>query len=223
MKPLGDGFIKLIKMVIAPIIFGTIVVGIARMGDMRKVGRVGVKALVYFELVTTVALIIGLVIVKFLEPGAGMHVDPSSLDASSVAVYASKAKSQSTLTFIMNIIPDTVVSAFAQGEILQVLLFSILFGVACTKMGEHGKFLITFIDDMTHAFFAIISMIMRLAPIGAFGAMGFTIGKYGLATLKNLAFLMGSVYATCLIRSGTQWLDNRERFLSLSFSLSGCL
>jgi aerobic C4-dicarboxylate transport protein len=199
MKPLGDGFIKLIKMVIAPIIFGTIVVGIARMGDMRKVGRVGVKALIYFELVTTVALIIGLIIVRILEPGTGMHVDPNSLDASSVAVYASKAKSQSTLSFVMNIIPDTVVSAFAQGEILQVLLFSLLFGVACAKMGEHGKTLITFIDDMTHAFFAIIGMIMRLAPIGAFGAMGFTIGKYGVDTLKNLAFLMGSVYATCLI------------------------
>lgn len=200
MKPLGDGFIKLIKMVIAPIIFGTIVVGIARMGDMKKVGRVGIKALVYFEVLTTFALIIGLIVVEILQPGSGMHVDPKSLDAGSVAAYASKAKSQSTIGFVMNIIPDTVVSAFAQGEILQVLLFSCLFGFALAKIGgDGGKNCLTFIDEMTHVFFGIINMIMRLAPIGAFGAMGFTIGKYGLASLKNLAFLMSAVYATCFL------------------------
>lgn len=199
MKPLGDGFIKLIKMVIAPIIFGTIVVGIARMGDMKKVGRVGMKALIYFEVVTTFALIIGLIVVEVLQPGAGMHVDPKSLDASSVAMYATKAKSQSTMAFVMNIIPDTVVNAFAQGEILQVLLFSCLFGFALAKMGEAGKHFTIFVDEMTHAFFGIINMIMRLAPIGAFGAMGFTIGKYGVASLKNLAFLMFAVYATCIL------------------------
>ncbi len=200
MKPLGDGFIKLIKMIIAPIIFGTIVVGIARMGDMKKVGRVGVKALIYFEVVTTFALVIGLIVVEVLQPGAGMHVDPKSLDASSVAAYATKAKSQSTMAFVMNIIPDTVVSAFAQGEILQVLLFSCLFGFALAKMGgEAGKHCVVFIDEITHVFFGIINMIMRLAPIGAFGAMGFTIGKYGLASLKNLAFLMAAVYITCIL------------------------
>ncbi len=199
MKPLGDGFIKLIKMVIAPIIFGTIVVGIARMGDMKKVGRVGMKALIYFEILTTAALIIGLIVVEVLQPGAGMHVDPSQLDASSVAAFASKAKAQSTTAFLMNIIPNTVVSAFAQGEILQVLLFSCLFGFAIAQMGEHGRNVTIFIDEMTHGFFGVINMIMRLAPIGAFGAMGFTIGKYGVASLKNLAFLMCSVYATCIL------------------------
>jgi len=198
MKPFGDGFIKLIKMVIAPIIFGTIVVGIAKMGDMKKVGRVGVKALVYFEVITTFALIIGIVVAETLQPGSGMHVDPKSLDAAAVAAYAAKAKTQTTVGFIMDIIPSTVVGAFAQGEILQVLLFSCLFGFAIAKVGgEAGKHCLAFIDEFTHIIFGIMNFIMRLAPLGAFGAMGFTIGKYGLASLKNLAFLMGCFYLTC--------------------------
>jgi len=199
MKPFGDGFIKLIKMIIAPIIFGTIVVGIAKMGDMKKVGRVGVKALIYFEVITTFALIIGITVAEVLQPGSGMHVDPKSLDAAAVAAYASKAKTQTTVGFIMDIIPSTVVGAFAQGEILQVLLFSCLFGTAIAKMGNAGKQCLVFIDEFTHIIFGIMGIIMRLAPLGAFGAMGFTIGKYGLASLKNLAFLMGCFYLTCVV------------------------
>ncbi len=199
MKPLGDGFIKLIKMTIAPIIFGTIVVGIARMGDMKKVGRVGLKALIYFEVLTTVALVIGLIVARELGPGTGMNMTVTQEDVAAVSKYASQATKMSTIDFIMNIIPKTVVDAFASGEILQVLLFSCMLGVALAKMGDKGRQFIGFIDELTHGMFGVINMIMKLAPLGAFGAMGFTIGKYGVGTLKNLALLMGSVYITCIL------------------------
>jgi aerobic C4-dicarboxylate transport protein len=198
MKPLGDAFIKLIKMIIAPIIFCTIVVGIAGMGDMKKVGRVGAKALTYFEVVTTFALVMGWAVIKFTHPGAGMNVDVSKLDVKSVAAYTTAAKSQSSLDFFMNIIPTSVVDAFAKGDILQVLLFSLLFGWALSKMGERGKGLYSIINDTTKAFFVIVDIIMKLAPIGVFGAMAFTIGKYGIASLLPLAKLLGIFYATCL-------------------------
>lgn len=197
MKPLGDAFIKLIKMMIAPIIFATVVVGIAKMGDMKEVGRVGVKALFYFEAVTTLALVIGLVVVNVLKPGAGLNVDPSTLDAHSVAKYAANAKEMSSIDFLMHIIPDTVVGAFANGEILQVLTFSVLLGLALTKMGDNGKTIVHILDEFSHALFGVINMLMKLAPIGAFGAMAFTIGKYGVGSLKQLGFLMLCVYLTC--------------------------
>jgi aerobic C4-dicarboxylate transport protein len=199
MKPLGDGFIKLIKMMIAPIIFATVVVGIAKMGDMKEVGRVGVKALLYFEVVTTFALIIGLVVVNLLQPGAGMNVDPATLDSKAIAAYADKAKNQSSVDFLMNVIPNTVVDAFAKGEILQVLLFAVLFGLALAKLGEKSKPLVKILDEFSHGLFGVIGMVMHLAPIGAFGAMAFTIGKYGLGSLKQLSFLMANVYITCAL------------------------
>ncbi len=198
MKPLGDGFIRLIRMLIAPIIYGTIVVGIARMGDMRKVGRVGGKALIYFEVMTTVALILGIVVVDLVQPGAGMHVDPSKLDAAAIATYAQKAQHQSAANFFLNIIPNTFVSAFAQGEILQVLLLACLSGVVLSHAGGAGKALLDLIDQFTHMLFGVIGLVMKLAPVGAFGAMSFTIGSYGLGTLKNLIYLLGAVYATSI-------------------------
>ncbi|RQO76863.1 C4-dicarboxylate transporter DctA [Aquitalea sp. FJL05] len=197
MKPLGDAFIKLIKMMIAPIIFSTVVVGIAKMGDMKEVGRVGIKALLYFEVVTTLALVIGLVVVNLLQPGAGLNVDPHTLDAKSVAKFAAGAKDMNTVDFMLHIIPDTVVDAFATGEILQVLLFSVLLGLALTRMGSSGKTVIAMLDEFSHALFGVINMLMKLAPIGAFGAMAFTIGKYGVGSLKQLGFLMACVYLTC--------------------------
>ena len=199
MKPLGDGFIKLIKMMIAPIIFTTVVVGIAKMGDMKEVGRVGIKALLYFEVVTTLALVIGLVVVNVLQPGAGMNIDPATLDAKAIAGYADKAKNQTTVDFMMNIIPNTVVDAFAKGEILQVLLFAVLFGLALAKLGDKSKPLVKILDEFSHGLFGVIGMVMHLAPIGAFGAMAFTIGKYGLGSLKQLSFLMANVYITCAV------------------------
>ncbi|WP_339060266.1 dicarboxylate/amino acid:cation symporter [Tepidibacillus marianensis] len=196
MKPLGDGFIKLIKMLIAPIIFSTVVVGIASMGDMKKVGRVGLKAILYFEVVTTIALFIGLLVVKIYQPGAGINADVSTMDASAIASYTSAAKHLSTSEFLMNIIPSNVVDAFAQGEILQVLLFSILFGLSLSAMGEKAKPIIGIIDQLSHGLFGIVGMIMKLAPVGAFGAMAFTIGKYGIHTLLSLGKLMAGVYTT---------------------------
>ncbi len=199
MKPLGDAFIKLIKMVIAPIIFCTVVHGIASMQDMRKVGRVGLKALLYFEFVTTLALIVGLVVANVLQPGVGMNVDAASIDTKSIAGFVAKSKEQSTLSFLMDIIPNTVVGAFAQGEILQVLFFAILFAFGLQALGERGKVLLGVIDQASHALFGVVGIIMKVAPIGAFGAMAFTIGKYGVATLLSLAKLMIAFYATCLI------------------------
>ncbi len=199
MKPLGDGFIKLIKMIIAPIIFCTVVTGIAGMEDMKKVGRVGGKALLYFEVVSTLALLIGLVVVNTIKPGVGMNIDPKGLDTTAIASYTTAAKSQSTVEFLMNVIPSTVVDAFAKGDILQVLLFSVLLGFALSASGERGRPVVQFIEKFGHALFIVVGFIMRVAPIGAFGAMAFTIGKYGLASLIPLAKLMGSFYLTCLL------------------------
>jgi aerobic C4-dicarboxylate transport protein len=199
MKPLGDGFIKLIKMIIAPIIFCTVVIGIAGMEDMKKVGKTGGLALLYFEVVSTLALIIGLVIVNFVQPGTGMNVDASTLDTKSIAAYTAPGKMQTTVDFLMNIIPSSVVDAFAKGEILQVLLFSVLFGFALHKFGGRGTMVFDFIEKMSHVLFDIVGIIMKVAPIGAFGAMAFTIGKYGVASLFSLGKLMGTFYLTCLI------------------------
>ncbi len=199
MRPLGDGFIRLIRMIIAPIIFGTVVVGIAKMGDMKNVGRIGVRALIYFEVVSTLALAIGLVIINLYKPGAGINADPATLDTKAVAAYTSTAQNLSTVDFVMNIIPATVVDAFAKGEILQVLFFSVLFGLALLHFGEKGRGLVGIIDEVTHALFGVVAIIMRAAPIGAFGAMAFTIGQYGIGTLFSLGKLMAGFYATCLL------------------------
>ena len=199
MKPLGDGFIKLIKMMIAPIIFCTVVHGIASMEDMKKVGRVGLKALIYFEVTTTLALIVGLVVVNVLQPGAGMNVDLGAIDTRSIQVYTTKAGQQSTVEFLFHIIPNTVVGAFAEGEILQVLFFAILFAFGLHMMGERGKPVIALINAVSHGLFNVVGIIMRAAPIGAFGAMAFTIGKYGVVTLLSLGKLMAAFYLTCLL------------------------
>jgi aerobic C4-dicarboxylate transport protein len=199
MKPLGDAFIKLIKMVIAPIIFCTVVHGIASMSDMKKVGRVGLKALIYFELLTTLALIVGLIVANGLHPGAGMDVDVKSLDTRAIQGFVAKSKEQGTVQFLMDIIPNTVVGAFASGEILQVLFFAILFAFGLQALGERGKSLLTVIDQASYALFGVVSIIMKVAPIGAFGAMAFTIGKYGVGSLLSLAQLMIAFYLTCII------------------------
>ncbi|MBQ0932386.1 dicarboxylate/amino acid:cation symporter [Ideonella sp. 4Y16] len=199
MKPLGEGFIKLIKMIIAPIIFCTVVLGIAGMENMKKVGKTGGLALLYFEVVSTLALIIGLVVVNLVQPGAGMHVDPNSLDTKAIAKFTEPGKMKSTVDFLLDVIPTSVVDAFAKGEILQVLLFSVMFGFALQKFGGRHNMVYTFIDKLSHVLFAVVGAIMKVAPIGAFGAMAFTIGKYGVGTLLQLAQLMGSFYATCLL------------------------
>jgi len=199
MKPLGDGFIKLIKMIIAPIIFCTVVVGIAGMEDMKKVGKTGGLALLYFEVVSTLALIVGLVIVNVAQPGAGMNVDASTLDTKGIAAYTGPGKMTGTVDFLLNVIPSTVVDAFAKGEILQVLLFAVLFGFALHKFGGRGTMVFDFIEKFSHVLFDIVGIIMKVAPIGAFGAMAFTIGKYGVGSLASLGKLMGTFYLTCLI------------------------
>jgi aerobic C4-dicarboxylate transport protein len=199
MKPLGDGFIKLIKMLIAPIIFCTVVHGIAGMKDLKQVGRVGLKALIYFEVLTTLALVVGLIVVNIWQPGAGINADLKTIDPRSIQIYTTKAGQQSTVEFFLNIIPSTIVGAFAEGEILQVLFFAILFAFALSLMGEHAKPVTAFIDIVSHALFGIVGMIMKVAPLGAFGAMAFTIGKYGIGTLLSLGKLMAGFYATCLI------------------------
>jgi aerobic C4-dicarboxylate transport protein len=199
MKPLGDGFIKLIKMIIAPVIFCTVVAGIAGMQNMKKVGRVGGKALLYFEVVSTFALAIGLIVANVVRPGAGFNANLATLDTKSIAEFTTKAKSQSTVEFLTNIIPNTFVDAFAKGDILQVLLIAILFGAALSLLGERGKPITKFIDDLSHVIFGVVGIIMKVAPIGAFGAMAFTIGKFGIASLLPLAKLMGSFYLTCFL------------------------
>jgi len=201
LKPLGDGFIKLIKMLIAPIIFCTVVVGIAGMENLKKVGRVGLLAVGYFEIVSSVALTVGLVVVNILRPGAGMNVDPATLDARAIAEYSYAAKTQShgLVDFLMQMIPNTVFEAFARGEILQVLLFSVLFGFGLFLYGEKGKPLLALIDQGSHALFGIVGIVMKLAPLGALGAMAFTIGKYGVGTLASLGKLMAVFYLTCLL------------------------
>ncbi|TWJ18303.1 dicarboxylate/amino acid:cation symporter [Geobacter argillaceus] len=200
MKPLGDGFIKLIKMIITPVIFCTVVTGIAGMEDMKKVGRVGGKALLYFEVITTLALAIGLVIVNVIQPGVGFNADVTKLDTKAIAAFTTQAtKAHSTVDFVMNIIPSSVVDAFAKGDILQVLLFALLFGFALSVLGEKGKPVHKLIDSVSHAFFGIVNIIMKLAPVGAFGAMAFTIGKFGVGSLSKLGMLMGSFYLTCAL------------------------
>jgi aerobic C4-dicarboxylate transport protein len=199
MKPLGDGFIKLIKMIIAPIIFCTVVVGIAGMEDMKKVGKTGGLALLYFEVVSTIALIVGLVIVNLVQPGTGMNVDPKALDTKGVAAYTGPGKMQSTTEFLLNIIPTTVIDAFAKGEILQVLLFSVLFGFALHRFGGRGTLVFDFVEKISHVLFSVVGIIMKTAPLGAFGAMAFTIGKYGIGSLLSLGKLMGTFYLTCLV------------------------
>ena len=198
-KPLGDGFIKLIKMMIAPIIFCTVVTGIAGMENMKAIGKTGALALLYFEVVSSIALIVGLVIVNVVQPGAGMNVDVSQLDPKKVETYAKAAEQQSIVDFLLNVIPSTIFDAFAKGDILQVLLFSVLFGFALHAVGERARPIFDFVDRFGTVMFRIVGMIMRLAPIGAFGAMAFTIGEYGLDSLKSLAKLMVCFYATCLL------------------------
>ncbi|MGZ5180545.1 MAG: dicarboxylate/amino acid:cation symporter [Ramlibacter sp.] len=199
MKPLGDGFIKLIKMMIAPIIFCTVVTGIAGMEDMKKVGKTGGLALLYFEVVSTIALVIGLVLVTIIGPGHGMNVDPHSLDTKGIASYTAPGKLGTTTEFLLNIIPNTLVDAFAKGEILQVLLIAVLFGFALHRYGGRGSLVFDWIEKTSHVLFTMVGFVMRLAPIGAFGAMAFTIGKYGLGSLFSLGKLMAAFYATCLI------------------------
>ncbi|MGE5548361.1 MAG: dicarboxylate/amino acid:cation symporter [Solirubrobacterales bacterium] len=200
LKPLGDGFIALVKMLISPVIFCTVVLGIAGAGDIKKVGRVGGKALLYFEVVSTFALAIGLVVMNVIKPGHGFHADPSQLDAKAVANYAKIASEQSTIDFVLHIIPKTLMDAFTgSGDLLQVLLVAVLFGYAMTHMGKGGKAVHLFIEECSHIFFAMMQTVMKLAPLGAGGAMAFTIGKYGIAALKPLAALMGSFYLTCAL------------------------
>lgn len=199
LKPLGDGFIKLIKMMIAPIIFCTIVTGIAGMQNTKKVGRVGLKAILYFEVVTTIALIIGLVVINILKPGVGMNIDPATLDTKSVENFITESKSQSVTEFLMHIIPDNIINALSTGSILQVLFFAILLGFALSKTGEKATPLLKGIQSLEDGLFTIIKIIMKVAPLGALGAMAFTIGKYGVGSLTQLGQLMGSFYLTCII------------------------
>ena len=199
MKPLGDGFIKLIKMIIAPIIFCTVVTGIAGMEDMKKVGRVGVKALLYFEIVSTLALAIGLLVRQRDSAGRGHECRCLQAGHQGLGDLHAKAQAHGTVDFLMNIIPNTVVDAFAKGDILQVLFFSVLFGFALSMLGPRGKVVFNVIDEFAHVLFGVVGIIMKVAPIGAFGAMAFTIGKFGLGSLSKLGMLMGSFYLTCLL------------------------
>jgi aerobic C4-dicarboxylate transport protein len=199
MKPLGDAFIRLITMIITLIIFCTVVTGIAGMEDMKKVGRVGGKALLYFEVVSTLALLIGLAVGNLVHTGTGFNASPSTLDARAVADYAGQAKAQSVTDFLMHIIPTTVVDAFAKGDILEVLLVAVLFGFALSAVGPRCKPLVDLFDALTHAVFGVVNILMKFAPIGAFGAMAFTVGKYGLASLGPLAKLIGTFYVTCIL------------------------
>lgn len=199
MKPLGDGFIKLVKMLITPIVFCTVVIGISQAGELRDVGRIGLRAIIYFEVVTTLALVIGLVVVNVLKPGAGLAFDPATADMNAVSAYATASQNLSTTDFILNIFPESVVSAFQRNDVLQVLCFALIFGVSLLHLGERGKSLLGFIDVVSKAMFALVGIVMRAAPIGAFGAMSFTIGKYGLAALLTLGKLMAGMYVTCIL------------------------
>ncbi len=199
MQPLGEAFVRLVKMVIAPIIFITVVVGIAKLTNTAGVGRIGLKAILYFEALTTVAMVIGLAVGHLFEPGRGVNADPATLSAGAVAKYIDPKAHLTTTEFLMNIIPDQVVGAFTKGEILPVLFFAVLFGVALARVGERGSGLTKILDQAGAAMFGVVSLIMRVAPIGAFGAMAFAIGRYGIGTLGNLVFLMLAFYATCLV------------------------
>jgi len=199
LKPLGDGFIKLIKMLIAPIIFCTVVTGIAGMEHMKQVGRTGGLALLYFEVVSSIALLVGLILVNVIGPGRGMNVDISTLDASTVAQYTGPDRMQGTVEFLLNVIPSSVFGALADNEILQVLLFAMLFGFALQRLGGRENLVFQFIDKGSHVLFGVVNIVMKTAPLGAFGAMAFTIGKYGVVSLVSLGKLMLCFYATCLI------------------------
>jgi aerobic C4-dicarboxylate transport protein len=199
MKPFGDGFIKLIKMMIAPIIFCTVVLGIAGMENMKAVGKTGALAILYFEVLSTISLIIGLVIVNLVRPGAGMNVNPATLDTHAVAAYTGPGKLHGTTEFLLDVIPDTIFGALSRGDILQVLFFAILFGFALHMVGDRGRMVYSFIEQVSNVLFRMVGVIMRVAPLGAFGAMAFTIGTYGLHTLSQLGKLMACFYATCLI------------------------
>ncbi len=199
LKPLGDAFVKLVKMIIAPVIFLTVTTGIAGMSDMKKVGRVAGKAMLYFLTFSTLALVVGLVVANLVQPGAGMNIDPATLDAEAVAKYADKAHETTITGFLMSIIPDTVVSAFSEGNILQVLFFSVLFGLALGMTGDHGKPVLNFMQNLTYPIFKLVAILMKAAPIGAFGAMAFTIGKYGIGSVINLAFLVFCFYLTAFL------------------------
>jgi aerobic C4-dicarboxylate transport protein len=211
MKPLGDAFIRLISMIITLVIFCTVVTGIARMEDMKKVGRVGGKALLYFEIVSTLALLVGMVVGNVVHTGAAFNINPATLDAKAVANYAGAAKAQSVTDFIMHIIPTTVVDAFAKGDILQVVLVSILFGFALSAMGGRGKPLLDFLESLMRAVFGVINIVMKFAPIGAFGAMAYTIGAYGISSLGPLVKLVVTFWVTCIlfvliVMGGIAWL-----------------
>jgi aerobic C4-dicarboxylate transport protein len=200
LQPFADGFIKLIKMLLAPIIFGTVVVGIAKMGNIKEVGRIGVKALIYFEILSTIALVVGLVVVNVVKPGVGMNINADSLDGSSISKYSQAASEQGgTIEFFLNIIPQTFVGAFSNGVMLQVIVLSVLMGIALVQMGETSKPLINTIDLFLQGLFRIVAMVMRLAPIGAGAGMAFTIGKYGIGTLLSLGQLLVALYVTTLI------------------------
>ncbi|WP_163883137.1 dicarboxylate/amino acid:cation symporter [Rhizobium laguerreae] len=199
LKPLGDAFIKLVKMIIAPVIFLTVATGIAGMSDLQKVGRVAGKAMLYFLTFSTLALIIGLIVANVVQPGAGMNIDPASLDPAAVATFAAKAHEQSIVGFLTNIIPTTIVGAFADGDILQVLFFSVLFGIALAMVGEKSEPVVNFLNALTAPVFKLVAILMKAAPIGAFGAMAFTIGKYGVGSIANLAMLIGTFYVTSLL------------------------
>jgi aerobic C4-dicarboxylate transport protein len=199
MKPLGDSFIKLVKMIIAPVIFLTVSTGIAGMTDMKKVGRVAGKAMIYFLCFSTLALIVGLIIGNLIQPGSGLHINPASLDAKAVQGFAAKAHDASVVGFLQNIIPDTIVGAFASGDILQVLFFSVLFGLALAMVGERGKPVLDFLQALSTPIFKLVAILMKAAPIGAFGAMAFTIGKYGLGSLLPLMKLIGTFYLTAIV------------------------
>lgn len=200
LKPLGDAFIKLIKMVFAPVIFAMVVLGIAKMESMKELGRVGVRALIYFELMSTFALLLGLIVVNLAQPGAGMNVDVHTLDASSIASYtAAAAKSGGVVEFLLNMIPASVVEALAKNDILQILVFATMLGVALSRMGRRAKPVVDFLEAFSNSMFVVVGMIMRVAPLAAFGAIAFTVGKYGLASLLSLGQLMGCMYLTCIV------------------------
>ena len=219
MKPLGDGFIKLIKMIIAPVIFCTVVLGIAGTEDLKRVGKTGGLALLYFEIVATVALILGLIIVNVVHPGTGMNVDPRSLDQSPVSAYTGPGKMQTFKDFALGIIPSAYFDAFAKGEILQVLLLAIMVGIALQKLGARENLAFQVIERFSDVLFEMVRMITRLAPIGAFGAMAFTIGAYGMGSLLSLAKLMGTFYLTCIAFISVFWELSPESMAS-AFSAS---
>ncbi len=199
LKPLGDAFVRLVKMIIAPVIFLTVATGIAGMADLKKVGRVAGKAMLYFLTFSTLALVIGLIVANLVQPGSGLNIDPATLDPAAVQQYTSKAHDTTVVGFLMNIIPTTVVGAFADGDILQVLFFAILFGISLAMIGERGEPILNFLTALTEPIFKLVAILMKAAPIGAFGAMSFTIGKYGIGAVINLAMLVGTFYLTAFL------------------------